>query len=77
MTIEMDQQHGRAVGSKITLRGRILSLSLKVEELVTQYDVPRAKAWKLQLAPEQFVKRRQTLGIDAPVRVDAMPPDIL
>ena len=55
MTIEIDEQQGRAAGSRMTLSGKILGCSLKVEEIVMQYDVPHAKAWKTVGSPRLLV----------------------
>ena len=38
--IQLDEQRGRAVGSRITANGQILGLSLKVEEIAAQCEVP-------------------------------------
>ena len=84
MTIEMDEQQGRAVGSKITLSGKVLGLSLKVEEIVTQYDVPRAKAWKTVGSPRLLVIGHYSMGFSLVPRqggsvlrvfIDYSPPD--
>ena len=55
MNINLDKRQGRAVGSKITLNGNILGLSLHVEEIVTEYDYPYCKAWKTIGSPRLIV----------------------
>ena len=55
MTINLDKKQGRAVGSKITLSGNILGLSIHVEEIVTDYDYPYCKAWKTIGSPRLIV----------------------
>ncbi len=46
MTIQMDENEGRAIGSTIALKGKILGLPLSVEEVITEYDPPHSKAWE-------------------------------
>ncbi len=46
MHIETDERAGRVVGSKIRLSGRVLGLSLFVEEIVTEHEAPYRKAWE-------------------------------
>jgi hypothetical protein len=55
MTIDIDEKLGRAVGSKITLSGRVLGLSLIVEEVVTTYDPPSSKSWQTIGSPRLLV----------------------
>ena len=85
MTIEMDEKGGRAVGSKITLRGKILGLPLMVEEVVTEYDPPHSKAWKTIGTPRLVVvgpygmgfslSPRQSGGSLLRVFIDYSPPN--
>ena len=62
MTIHMDEKQGRALGSRITLSGRILGLSLEVEEVVTKYDPPCSKAWKTVGSPRLLVIGPYNMG---------------
>ena len=62
MTIDMDEKQGRAAGSIITLSGRILSLSLNVKEVVTEYDYPNSKAWKTIGSPRLLVIGSYRMG---------------
>ena len=68
MTINMDAKQGRAVGSKITLSGRILGLSLKVEEVVTEYDRPYSKVWKTIGSPRLLVIGPYGMGFSLSAR---------
>lgn len=70
MTIEMDEKQGCAVGSKITLSGTILGLSLRVEEVVTEYDPPNAKTWKTVGSPRLFVIGAYSMGFSLSPRPD-------
>ena len=68
MTIDMDEKQGRAVGSKITLSGRILGLSLNVEEVVTEYNHPYSKAWKTIGTPRLLVIGPYGMGFSISLR---------
>jgi hypothetical protein len=62
MTIDMDEKQGRAAGSKITLSGKIIGLSLNVEEVVTEYDHPNSKAWETIGSPRLLVIGSYRMG---------------
>ena len=62
MTIDMDEKQGRAVGSKVTLSGSILGLSLIVEEVITEYEAPYTKAWKTIGSPRLLVIGSYSMG---------------
>ena len=46
MRITTDQLDGRAVGSRLTMEGRMLGIDLHLEEVVTERDPPLRKAWQ-------------------------------
>ena len=46
MHIDTDERGGRAVGSKVRMSGRVLGVALSLEEVVTERDPPRFKAWE-------------------------------
>ena len=46
MTITTDELGGRAVGSRVRMQGRMLGMGLSLEEIVTERDPPRSKAWR-------------------------------
>jgi hypothetical protein len=62
MTIGMDKNQGRALGSRITLSGRILGLSLQVEEVVTKYNPPHSKTWETVGTPRLLVIGPYAMG---------------
>lgn len=55
MSIEPDAQGGRAVGSHIRLRGRVLGLALDAECVVVERIVPRLKQWQTVGRPRLLV----------------------
>ena len=62
MSSDLDEKQGRAVGSKITLRGTVLGLPLKVEEIVTDYAPPYTKSWKTIGSPRLLVIGAYCMG---------------
>ena len=46
MRLTMDEFAGRAVGSRITMEGRMLGINLRLEEVVTERNPPLRKAWQ-------------------------------
>ena len=64
MMLEFDASNGRAVGAKISLHGRVLSIPLFVEEIVTERNPPLRKVWNtigrpqlLVIGPTEWVTR--------------------
>jgi hypothetical protein len=45
MQIGTDTLKGRALGSRIRIRGRVLGFALSVDEIVTVHEPPRRKIW--------------------------------
>jgi hypothetical protein len=62
MRIDMDEKQGRALGSRITLGGRVLGLSLEVEEVVTNYNRPYSKTWETVGSPRLLVIGSYAMG---------------
>ncbi len=46
MNIETDEGHGQKIGSHIRMSGRAFGFNLFLDEVITQYDPPRTKAWE-------------------------------
>ncbi|WP_234823122.1 hypothetical protein [Ensifer adhaerens] len=46
MSYAFDDARGRAVGFVIRMQGKMLGLVLSVEEIVTEWERPRRKAWE-------------------------------
>lgn len=45
MDVSLDERAGRGVGARILMSGRVLGLRLSLDETVTIYEPPEAKAW--------------------------------
>jgi uncharacterized membrane protein len=63
MRIDTDEQCGRAVGSTVRMRGRMLGMDLALEEVVTEREPPLRKAWRTVDA-ELFVIGQYQLGFE-------------
>lgn len=46
MSMALDEQGGRAVGSKVRMHGRMLGMDLALEEMVTERVPPLRKSWR-------------------------------
>ena len=70
MQIFMDGGGGRAGGSHVTMVGRILGMSLSLEEVVVERDPPLRKAWETVNA-RLLVIGQYRLGFELEPRRDA------
>lgn len=64
MKTELDSQRGQAVGSVIRMKGRVLGVSLHVEEVVTHYEPPVRKTWETRGQPRLLVIGRYRMGFE-------------
>jgi len=64
MKIEFDKDHGQTVGSLIRLSGRILGMTLLVEEVVAERTPPRQKVWETIGSPRLLVIGHYRMGFD-------------
>ena len=62
MHIETDERQGRAVGSIISMHGRVLGLNLRLDEMVIEYDPPRSKVWETRGRPRLLVIGGDRMG---------------
>lgn len=46
MTISTDEHRGRAVGAKVRMTGKVLGITLGLEEVVTERQPPFRKVWE-------------------------------
>ena len=61
---ETDAAGGRALGSRIRMHGRVLGVSLGLEESITERDPPHRKAWETLGEPRLLVIGRYRMGFD-------------
>ena len=64
MRVESDVGRGQSVGSRIRLSGRVLGLSLFVEEIVTERTLPRRKVWETIGRPRLLVIGHYRMGFE-------------
>jgi carbon monoxide dehydrogenase subunit G len=64
MTYEFDEERGRAVGSVIRLRGQMLGLTLRVEEVVTERVPPKRKVLETRGDQHMLVIGAYRLGFE-------------
>ncbi len=64
MEMDMDADEGRAVGSKIRLRGRVLGISLGLEETVIERSPPVRKVWRTTTPPRLLVMGPYRMGFE-------------
>ena len=64
MDIKLDAAKGRAAGSHIRLRGRVLGIPIHVEEVVTEHMPPLRKAWETISTPRLLVIGRYKMGFE-------------
>jgi hypothetical protein len=71
MEIILDENRGRSIGSYICLTGQVLGIRLAVEEIVTERDPPRSKAWKTVGSPRLLVIGHYRMGFEISTQKDA------
>ncbi len=62
MRVETDALQGKAVGSLISVAGRVLGVSLMVEEVVTERVPPLRKTWETRGEPRLLVIGSYRMG---------------
>ena len=64
MQLTLDAAGGHAVGSQITLSGKVFGLRLFVEEVIVERDPPRRKVWATRGVPRLLVIGAYQMGFD-------------
>lgn len=62
MEYQFDAAQGRALGARIRLSGRMLGLTLGVDEVVTVHEPPCRKSWRTVGAPRLLVIGNYEMG---------------
>lgn len=70
MTIHMEPDHTRRVGSRFGFAGRILGIPLSVEEVVTGREPPVSKTWETTAEPQLWVIGRYAMGFELAQRAE-------
>lgn len=64
MAFTFDEGHGRALGSHITMTGKLLGLVLDVSEVVTERVQPFRKVWEMTGRPRLLVIGAYRMGFE-------------
>ncbi len=63
MSVDIDDQHGQAVGSHIRMGGRAFGLRISLDEVVTAHEPPRVKTWETVGEPRLVVIGGYRMGV--------------
>ena len=64
MEISFDNARGQAVGSHVSMNGRVMGIDLFLEEVVTEREPPHHKAWETTGRQRLLVISNYRLGFD-------------
>ena len=64
MTIDLDAAKGRVEGARIRLSGRVLGISLRLDEIVTERQPSRRKVWQTIGTPRLLVIGPYRMGYE-------------
>ena len=64
MDLQLDAGRGRRLGSRIQLSGRAFGLAVSLDEVVSEYDPPRHKAWETVGEPRLLIIGQYRMGFD-------------
>lgn len=64
MSIEVDADGGRVIGSKIRMHGRMMGIPLSLEEVIIERQVPYKKVWETIGTPNLLVMAHYRMGFD-------------
>ena len=71
MSINVDADGGRVVGSKIRMQGRMMGIPLSLEEVITERQVPSRKVWETIGTPNLVVMAHYRMGFELTPSGDA------
>ena len=64
MSIDVDADGGRVIGSKIRMDGRMMGIRLSLEEVITKRQVPAVKVWETIGTPKLLVISHYRMGFE-------------
>ena len=70
MNLDVDEQRGRKVGSRIRFAGHAFGIPLELNEIVTERDAPRRKVWQTTGSPKLLVIGPYRMGFEVAPRGD-------
>ena len=71
MSIEVDADGARMIGSKIRMRGSMMGIPLSVEEVITERHAPDKKVWETIGNPKLYVMDQYRMGFELTPRDDS------
>ena len=71
MSISVDADDGRVVGSKIRMQGRMMGIPLSLEEVITGRQVPARKVWQTIGTPNLVIMVHYRMGFELTPSGDA------
>lgn len=63
MGVDMDDRHGRSVGSHIRMRGSMMGVEIDLDEVVSVHDRPHRKEWETVGTPHLIVIGSYAMGV--------------
>ena len=64
MSIDIDADGGRVIGSKIRMQGSMMGIPLSLEEVITERQVPGRKVWETIGTPNLLVVAHYRMGFE-------------
>ena len=64
MSIDVDADGGRVIGSKISMHGSLMGIPLSLAEVVTERQVPYTKVWETIGTPNLLVMAHYRMGFE-------------
>jgi len=64
MSIDVDADGGRIVGSKIRMRGRMMGVPLSLEEVIAERQSPSRRVWETIGAPKLLIIAHYRMGFE-------------
>jgi hypothetical protein len=64
MSIDIDADGGRAIGSKIRMHGSMMGIPLSLEEVITERQAPHKKVWETIGTPNLKVMAHYRMGFE-------------
>ena len=71
MSIDVDADDGRVVGSKIRMHGSMMGIRLSLEEVITERQVPSRKVWETIGMPKLLVMAHYRMGFELTPKGDS------
>ena len=64
LSIDVDANGGRVIGSKVRMHGRMMGVRLSLEEVITERQVPAMKVWETIGTPKLLVIAHYRMGFE-------------